>query len=254
MKNKPKILRLLFLCLIPALTGFVLRFFLYRTGFDEKGILSSSNPLHLICCALVPAAALWLVLQLKSMKKRDFRPGNAAGVCRMLGGLAAGGLMAYSAVGLLLAGGNALAMVRALLAAAAALSMPLSVYAPREWKIPRLAGRALITLYFVLDMLARYQVWSGNPQLPDYVFHVAALVCLSLCSYHRLAFCTGIGKRKAHVFFSLMAMVLCVMAMIGPESKVFYLAGALWAGAGMCTLTPPAYPKKEIAEIQEETP
>ena len=51
MKNKPKILRLLLLCLIPALTGFVLRFFLYRTGFDEKEILSSSNPLHQICCA-----------------------------------------------------------------------------------------------------------------------------------------------------------------------------------------------------------
>lgn len=253
MKNKPKILRLLILCLIPALTGLVLRFFLYRTGFDEKGILSSSNLLHLICCASVPATALWLALQLKPMKKRDFRPGNAAGICRILGGIGAGGLLAFSALGFFGESVGILGKARAVLALAAAVAMPLSIYAPRKWKLPRLAGRALITLYFVLDMLARYQVWSGNPQLPDYVFHVPALVCLSLCSYHRLAFCTGIGKRKAHGFFSLMAMVLCVMALVGPEPKMFYLAGALWAGAGMCTLTPPAYPKKETAEIQEET-
>ncbi len=254
MKNKPKILQLLILCLIPALTGLVLRFFLYRTGFDEKGILSSSHPVHLICCALVAATVLWLTLQLKPMKKRDFRPANAAGICRILGGIGAGGLLAFSALGFFGEGMGILGKSRAVLALAAAVAMPLSIYAPREWKIPRLAGRALITLYFVLDMLARYQVWSGNPQLPDYVFHVPALVCLSLCSYHRLAFCTGIGKRKAHVFFSLMAMVLCVMALVGPEPKMFYLSGALWAGAGMCTLTPPAYPKKETAEIQEETP
>lgn len=254
MKNKPKILTLLALCLIPGLVGLALRYLLYRTGFDGKGILSASHPLHLICCALAAVTAVFLLLRLKTMKKKDFRPGKAAGLCRILGGMAAGVLMAWNALGLLGNTGGILANVRAVLALMAALAMPLSVYAPREWKMPRLGGRALITLYFVMDMLSRYRIWSGNPQLPDYVFQVAALVCLCLCSYHRLAFCTGIGKRKAHAFFSLMALVLCLMSLAGPEPPVFYLSGALWAGFGMCTLTPPAYPKKQIAEIQEETP
>lgn len=254
MKNKPKILVLLTLCLIPGLLGLALRYILYRTGFDEKGILSSSNPLHLLCCALVPLTALFLLLRLKAMKKKDFRPGSAASLCRILGGIAAGALMAWNGLGLFGNVDGILANIRAVLALMAALAMPISIYAPREWKIPRLGGRALITLYFVLDMLSRYQIWSGNPQLPDYVFQVAALVCLCLCSYHRLAFCTGIGNRKAHAFFSLMALMLCLMSLAGPEPAVFYLSGALWAGAGMFTLTPPAYPKKQTAEIQEETP
>lgn len=257
MKKQPKMIQLLTLCLIPGLLGLILRYFLYRFGFNEKGILPSSHPLHLICCALVPATAVWLLLQLKAMKKRDFRPGAAAAPCRVLGGILAGVLLAVSALGLFREGAGLLSRVRAILALLAALAMPLSVYAPRERKLPRLFGRALICLYFVVDMLSRYRVWSGNPQLPDYVFHVAALVCLSLCSYHRLAFCTGIGQRRAHGFFSLMAMVLCLLCLVGPEPRLFYLSGALWAGAGMCTLTPPGAPKPKTEEIQpqqEETP
>lgn len=257
MKKQPKILTLLTLCLIPGLLGLLLRYFLYRFSFDEKGILSSSHPLHLICVILTAATAVWLLLTLRTMKKQDFRPGSLAVPCRVLGGVLAGLLMAVSAFSLFREGSGLLARVRAILALIAALAMPLSIYAPREMKFPRLGGRALICLYFVVDMLSRYRGWSGNPQLPDYVFHVAALVCLSLCSYHRLAFCTRLGKRKAHAFFSLMAMVLCLMSLVGPETKLFYLSGALWAGAGMCTLTPPAYPKKQTAEIQpqqEETP
>ncbi len=254
MKNQPKILSLLIQCLIPGLLGLLLRGILYRTGFDDKGILSSSHPLHLACCALVPVTVAWLLFRLSALRKRDFRPGNAAGLLRILGGILAGVLMGCSTLALLRNTNGLLTQVRALLAMTAALAMPLCVYAPRQWNLPRLAGRALICLYFSVDMLTRYQDWSGNPQLPDYTFHVLALVCLSLCSYHRLAFCTGIGNRKAHAFFSLMAMVLCIMCTAGPESPVFYLSGALWAGAGMCTLTPPAYPQKHAPEIQEETP
>lgn len=253
MNKQPKILKLLTLCLIPGLLGLLLRYLLYRFGFDEKGILSSSHPLHLICVVLAAATAIGLLPGLKVMKKRDFRPGRAASLCRILGGILAGSLMACSAVVFFGEGAGLLTRIRAVLALIAALAMPISIYAPREMKLPRLAGRALICLYFVLDMLSRYRTWSGNPQLPDYVFHVPALVCLSLCSYHRLAFCSGIGKRKAHAFFSLMAMVLCLMCLAGPETKLFYLSGALWAGAGMCTLTPPAYPRKQTVEIQEET-
>ena len=253
MKTPPKILTLLFSGLISGLLGCILRVILYRTGFDEKGFLPLNHPLHLICCVLAVATAIWLVMQLKTMKKRDFRPGAAASVCRVLGGILAGGLLAYSALGFFREWTTILFRARAILAVLAAVSMPLSVFVPREAKLPRLAGRALITTYFVLDMLVRYQIWSGNPQLPDYVFQDLALVCLCLCSYHRLAFCTGIGKRKVHVFFSIMAMCLCLMSLGGPDSRTFYLSGALWAGAGMCTLTPPTYHKAETEPNQEDT-
>lgn len=257
MKKQPKISALLIRCMIPGLLGLALRAVLYRTGFDDRGILSAAHPLHLACCALVCVTGVWLLLKLRSMKKRDLRPGGARTLYRILGGIAAGALLLFSVPEFLKEGGGLLAQIRAVLALAAALSMPVSVYCPREFKLPRLAGRSVICLYFVVDMLCRYRNWSGNPQLPDYVFHVAALVCLSLCSYHRLAFCSGLSKRKTHVFFSLMAMVLCLMSLIGAESRTFYLSGALWAGFGMCTLTPPTRRKKQTAEIQppqEETP
>ena len=40
--------------------GFCLRLALYRTGFDERNILSSSHPLHVACLVLTVLAAVYL--------------------------------------------------------------------------------------------------------------------------------------------------------------------------------------------------
>ena len=214
-----------------GLLGLLLRVLLYRTGFDGKGILSASNPLHLICLGLTAAMAVYLFFRVRRTA------GSAENhTLRLPAGVLAGVLLLLYGIGQLTALSGPLTALRCALALAGALAMVLSVCIRVRSGTMHMVCHGLICVFFALDMLCRYRGWSGNPQLPDYCFHVLAGVCLSLCSYHRLALDTGLGKHRSHSFACLMALYLCLLCLAGPESREFYLGGALWAAA--CLFTP----------------
>ena len=202
-------------------TGFALRALLYRIGFDEKNILSASHPLHLVTLVLTAAVAVYLIFRVR-------KPEEDCEACspRELSGL--------------------LTVLRCAGAMIGAGAMLISVFPPLKSRRVQMLCHGLITAFFALDMLCRYRDWSGNPQLPDYVFHVLCAVCLSLCSYHRLAFDAGLAKPRLHSFCCLMALYLCMTCLVGPEGWEFYLGGAFWAAA--CLFTP-VTPAKEAADV-----
>lgn len=216
--------------------GACLRLLLYRIGFDEKNIISASHPLHLICLGMTVALAVYLLLSIRKLKgssdpKLNF-PGSAL---RRMGLFCAGCLMTLHGLTLTEEIRSPLELSRMILAFASAGGMAVCALLSGKLRQVHILCRGLISLFFALDMLCRYQDWSGNPQLPDYVFQVLACVMLALCSYHRLAFDTGLGKRRTLLFCSLMALYLSLLCAAGPETPIFYLGGALWAGACMCT-------------------
>ena len=228
--------------LLPAtvscgILGACLRLLLYRIGFDEKNILSASHPLHQACLVITVLLAVSLLLQVRRLKgSSDPNLNFPKSRLRGVGLLSAACLMTLHAMTLTEKIPSLLALVRMILAFGCAGSMALCALLPRKLRRAQILCRGVITLFFALDMLARYQQWSGNPQLPDYVFQVLACVMLSLCSYQRLAFDTGLGKRRTLLFVSLMALYLSLLCAAGPETPVFYLSGALWAGTCMCTV------------------
>lgn len=235
------------LLLTAAGAGFVglcLRALLYRIGFDEKGILSASHPLHMICLVLTAAMAVYLAFRAVTSKSRTeaFRPrircllGILGGYFLLIHGLTLGrelsGLLSFVRCGL------------ALLGAAAIIAAVLPFLKDRQF---HMVCHGLICVSFAVDMLCRYQVWSGNPQLPDYCFHVLACVSLSLCSYHRLAIDTGLAKPRVHKFCCLMAIFLCMLSIIGPEGWEFYLGGAFWAA--VCLDVPEEKVQEELPDV-----
>ena len=228
---------------VAGFMGFWLRALLYRIGFDEKDILSASHPLHLACLALTAAMAVYLFLRVR-------RPDSEEAPCgpcpRFLAGLLGGCFLIFH--GITLAGDpdGLLSVLRCALALSGAGAMIITVFPPIRSRRVHMVCHGLICLFFAVDMLCRYRNWSGNPQLPDYVFHVLAGVCLSLCSYHRLAFDTGLGKHRIHSFCCLMALYLCLLSLIGPDAWEFYLGGAFWAAA--CLFTP-THPVKEDPDV-----
>ncbi len=231
--------KLLATVLTAGVLGFCLRLVLYRTGFDEKHILSSSHPLHLICLGLTALLGICLLFVLRSQEKpgdpaADFPPS----ALRLPAALAAGGLMICH--GITLAGntGDSLDLIRKLLTFAAGGCMLLCALVPRDLRRPQLLFRGVLCLFFALDMLCRYQSWSSNPQLPDYVFQIFACVLLASANYQRLAFDADLGHRRRLLFSSLMGVYLCLLCIAGPESQWFYLGGAFWAGSCICSAKP----------------
>ena len=232
-----------------------LRLYLYRTGFDHKNILSSSHPLHLICLGLVVLTALYLALAVWKLDgsgkaRRNF----PAHPLRSLAILAAGCLIVLHGITLFREATAILPRIRAGLALGAACSMVLCLFVPRKKLMLQSLLHGIVTVFFSVDMLCRYRDWSGNPQLPDYVFQIFACILLCLCSYHRLAFDAELGKRRMLLWTSMMALYLSLACVSGPETEIFYLGGALWAGSCLCTTKPPAdfLPDKTAITSSEE--
>ena len=224
-----------------GLTGAAMRLLLYRTGFDEKGILSARHPLHLATMILAVCLVLWLVLELRTRTDQYTHHPRLSLACGFAGCI----LLLFGTVATEAPQAGTLHAIRLILSGAAALCMPLAL-----WLNPRHPKAAfwchcLICISFGVDMLCRYQTWSGNPQLPDYCFHVLACVFLTLSTYHRLAFGAQIGKLPALHFTCLTALLLCMMSTVGPDPWQFYLAGACWALSNFLAPIPPEQPKQE---------
>lgn len=248
---------LLLRALTAGLLGMVLRCILYRIGFDEKGILPASHPLNVASLLLAGASAVYLWLQVRRLTPEAHALGLAEGhPLHYLLHLAAAGCMAAHAFTLRVSMGSLLSTVRLLLTLGSAFCMVMAVCLPRRSTAVSLLGRGVICVCFALDMLCRYQGWSGNPQLPDYFLHVFACVFLALFTYQDMACDAGLGRNRTRSFCALTAMVLCVMCISGPDPRYFYAGGALWAAACLAVPAPPeALPEPEAAaepEAEEE--
>lgn len=221
--------------------GLCLRSLLYRIGFDVKGILSSSHPLHMICLVLTAAMTVYLGIQAVRAKHSEepnlwirFLLGILGGYFLMIHGLT----LARELSGML-------SFLRCGLALLGAVAMMAAVFPPVKERQIHMTCHGLVCVCFAVDMLCRYQNWSGNPQLPDYCFHVLACVTLSLCTYQTLALHVGLAKPRLHRFFCLMTLYLCLLSLVGPEPWEFYLGGAFWAAACLDFPAPPAENKQE---------
>jgi hypothetical protein len=139
-----------------------------------------------------------------------------------------------------------LPLLRCLLTISAAVAMGYCT-APGIQGFPAASCHGMICVSLAADMLGRYRDWSGNPQLPDYVFHVLAGVALSLTAYQTLALHTELSRPVRQKFWCLSALMLCVMCLSGPAPRAFYLSGAFWAAACLLTVVPP-----EEDPLQEE--
>ena len=105
---------------------------------------------------------------------------------------------------------------------------------------PFVLFHAVIFLFYALYMVCQYRVWSAEPQLPDYIFHIFACVFLTLTAYYHTAFDVGVGKRRMQLFCGLMAAYLCFLALVGSGDGRFYFGSGVWAWANLCPLDPPA--------------
>lgn len=225
-----------------GLTGFALRLILYRVGFDEQGLLPRMHPLQLMCVLLVLGAALAGIFLLK-VQKFDYRPArflNPWGRTLLAPAVSAALIAhAYRLYAASLQPSIAPAVMDSLYWARLVLALgAAAAVAAILWMNVRKPGISLflhcvVCLFFTVDMLCRYQYWSGNPQLADYLLQVFACVCFTFCSYSRMAFWGQIHNPRLHGLAGYLGLVLGLVCAAGPDTPIFYLGGACWSAVGL---------------------
>jgi hypothetical protein len=226
--------------LIPGIAAALLRWQLYGTALDEKGLLTAGHPLSI---------AQWAVVAL-----------GAALIAAAVRKAAGDNSYALNFPVSPSAGSTCFLMAAMVLSMVLNTVLPLTGILPRIWKVlgiltapalvwtgsrrskgqtPFFAGHGLLCLFLLLYVISRYQLWSGNPQLQDYVFELLAMVALILFSYHHAAFEADMGSRRWLLGSGMAVLLLSPAAVLGSGAPGLYIAGLVWAACDLCPLTPP---------------
>lgn len=237
--------------LLPAIAagaggiGLLLRLGLY-TMQDHNGLLPAYHPFHIISvliaiCAAAVAAVTVKPLDGSNRYRDNFPPSLICGAGSLLAALC----LLPAVFGLFQ---NASGNLDYALAGFGILSIPCLLFTGHcQWKgkRPSLLFHGAICLFFALHMVCRYRLWSGNPQIEDYLLPLLGSVFLTLAAYYRMAFDAGMGRRRMLIFCGLMALTCCLPSVAGTGDGPFFLAGAVWAAANLCVLTPPPRQQKD---------
>jgi len=251
MKNMKKTAFLVPAVLLLAAAAWALRRELYAVAVDEKNLLVANHPLELALWAVVLAGTALIGLTVRKLDgscvyEDNFQPSALAGLGHFL--------MAY-AIGMMVLlndfqGSDRIALIQRVLGIVAVPGLLWGGISRMRGKKPFFLIHGVLCLFLLLNIISRYQSWSGNPQLQDYVFELLAAVALILFSYHCAAFEAGIGKRRGLLAAGLLAVLLCGGALADAENPGLYAGGAVLAMTNLCRLDPP--PKK--VEVDSHDP
>lgn len=245
MKNMKKPIPLLPAVLALAAAAFVLRRLLYASAVDAKNLLIANHPLSIALWTVVLAGAALIVAGVwksdgTAACEDNFRPSNPAALGQFL--------MGYTVLMMVLLNDFPLeGAVGAIWKVLGFLSAPGLVWGGicrMRGKKPFFGIHAVLCLFLLLHLVSRYQTWSGNPQLQDYVFDLLASVMLMLFSYYCAALEADMGNRRMRLATGLLTVLLCGGALaVGPDYAGLSVSGAFWAAAEL--YRPELPPRKE---------
>lgn len=238
-----------------GVVGFAMRTALDLFFIDEKGLYMTQHPLYIGLFVFSALFALWLFLTARKAKpvayEKQFAPSWVAfGGCVA----AAAGILATDCLELIVSWQDfrmlqnktaeatliisAVCFVVGVLAAAA---LVLSALLQRKGKRVHFAFYSVLAVYLMVHPLSQYRMWSSDPQVLNYIFHLLASVILLLAVYHRAALDAGKTGLRRYVLLTQLALFFCCISIQG-DSWAFYLAMALW----LVTNTGRLYIEEEI--------
>jgi len=225
---------------------------LYLTAADSRDLLVRNHPLAIALWLLCAAAGVLISLQVLPRKGSNQFADNFDG------GLApaVGCWLLALGIGLTLSWGNfyrrgVLVTLWHLCGILGGGGLIWAGIDRLRGKVPSVLPYTALTLFLALQMVSRYQPWSGNPQLQDWVFSLAASAALTLCAYHHSAFCAGLGHRRMLLLSSLVSVFACCAALPHTEHFWLYLLGGIWAYTDLCRVTP-SQPEEQASVPQAD--
>lgn len=229
-----------------GLIALVLRWQLYRTAVDEKGLLPRMHPLSIALLVLTTAVLLLIYFTVRKQEESaDFEERRPRSVPAALGHA----LMAGSILTTVLAGGpqtlGYLAAVWKWLGITAPLCLILAGTDRMRGRKPSFLLHVVPCLFFVVHIVCHYQTWSGNPQMQDYVFALLGAMALMFFGFYTAAMEAGCGSRRMLLGMGLAAIYLCLAEVAHSAYPWLYLAGMLWVMTDLHSLGTPVPAEKE---------
>lgn len=210
-----------------GIAGSGLRALLYVLATDENGLLQSRHPAG-IAAWILAAAAFILAFAASRGVRKDNRTPDSAGrrIFAGIGDILLGAAVCASLSLETLEGFPVLMPVRTVLGIVCFAAMVCSgLLRILGRKVPALLPAAA-TLFFLLNPLTSYPVWSRDPQLMDYAFTLGAELCLCLFSYYQAALSLGLPGRKQRLAAGLLGLFFCCAAVPG-DFALIHAAGAV---------------------------
>ena len=214
-----------------------LRYLMYFIAVDEKGLLTPWNWPGILLAVVIVAALALVIMGCRNLTDEDENP-------ILVNDWIYGCVLAVGIVVVLLTGttkGDNLAKIRYWLGWASVPCLLAATVMLHMGKRPAFVFHGVACLFFGLNLVDSYRLWSGEPQLMDYVFQLFGCAGLLLTAYQRTAFDVEAGSIRALRITELLAAFACLVA--APDSgqqALFYAAGGMWCLAGLHT---PALPE-----------
>lgn len=218
-----------------GIAALLLRLWLLKTGVDGRGLLVTGHLgyiLSYVLCLGMPIA--FLLLMGKDKRNLHFAPTPLSSIgffVQAVGfAIAAWTLLSYTTLVMRTATG--------ILGIAAALcNLVAGIYAIKGFRTHPLffcPG----ALFFACFLFCRYQQWSAEPELQQYVFQLAAAVVSMFALYQRSALGVNGGSSKLYLLWSRSAILLCLAAIPGSQLPLLWLCMAMSFALDCCEEMP----------------
>jgi len=212
-----------------GLAALALRSLLYLMAVDEKNLLVRFHPLE-IALGILTAVTLGVIV-LAVRKETDLcRSGETVWTSFFgaLGNLAAGcGILVTVLTGMPMLN-SYLGIVWQTLGLVSPVCLLLAGMARVLGKKPWFLLYLVPSLFFAVHIVNNYQLWSGNPQLQDYVFSLLGAMALMFFAFYKAASGAGCENRRMEQGAGLAAVYLCMAELARSSGPTLYLGGLIW--------------------------
>lgn len=234
--------------------GLALRWLLYATAVDGRGLLETGNFLIPAIWILTALTALFLALAVFPLdgpnRYGDNFPASISGAVGSF--LAAAGIL-VTALDSSALPQDTLTLVWRILGILSALCLIIAGVCRFRGQRPFFGFHGIVCVFFALHLANQYRVWSGNPQTQDYSLQLFACIFIMLSAYYHTAFDVGLGRRRMQLFTGLMGAYLCCLCLAASDSPLLYPGCGLWLFTNLCPLEPPARRRRPQASQDDGT-
>lgn len=211
-----------------GLAGAALRALLYRTAVDGKGLLVQGHPLGIAVWLLAAAVIFLGAAGGRGFWKYNRVPeSDRRRVFAGLGEILLGAAVYFTAATDDLEGFPPLMPVRKILSLVCLAAL---IYAGMLHlfgkKVPFYC-HAAAAVFFLINALSCYPVWSRNPQLMDYAFTMGAEAFLGFFSYYCAALSLRLSGRKPRFVSGVLGIFFCAAAIPG-DFPLIHIAGTVY--------------------------
>lgn len=212
-----------------AIAAYCLRLNQLKTAFDSIGVITGEGRLFVWITLLV--VVLFAVYSWFLRGRKKYGAVSSRFLPLMIVSCAAALLLALGSILMLFSAAQTMDLVLAvggILVAACWVGIAVSRY---QAKRAHVALFLVPAVFYVVDLVCQFRLWTRDPVILDYCYDLGALICTMCALFHLGGYCFDKGGRRITTFFCLCGVFFNAAALAGASA-----ADAMGYGAAICWL------------------